>query len=281
MTDSLRPTVGVIGLGRLGASLAAALREAGYRLRAVAAHDLAPAEPGAGVLVGAPEDVLVACDLVFLTVQDGVIAPLAASLAWEPRHRAVHCSGALGLDVLAAAARAGAETGCFHPLQSFPSREPEPERFRGVYCGIEGTGDLAATLTTLAGSLGAHALNLSGANRALYHAAAVFSSNNVIALMAAAREAWTLAGLPPEMARPALAPLLAAVAKNIAANDLRDALTGPVARGDAGTVQRHLTALERAPALRELYRALGAELAAVMADGDAAETAALRERLGL
>lgn len=281
MTDSLRPTVGVIGLGRLGTSLAAALREAGYRLRAVAAHGELPAGLGEGVAQGSADDVLAACDVVFLTVQDGAIAPLAANLPWQRHHSAVHCSGALGLDALAAAAAAGAATGCFHPLQSFPSRAPEPERFRGVYCGIEGTDELAATLTRLANDFGAHALDLTGADRALYHAAAVFSSNNVIALMAAARQAWAMAGLPPDLARPALSPLLTAVAGNIAASDLREALTGPVARGDAGTVQRHLAALEGAPALHELYRALAVELVAVVADGDSDAAAKLRERLGL
>lgn len=258
--------IAIVGAGRLGASLAAALVASRYRVTAVTSRSIARAQEVVAALDGAalattePEQALSVADIVFLTVQDGVIGPLTDDLRWRKGQSVVHCSGALGLDVLGAAAKAGAEVGCLHPLQSFPSRTPEPERFRGVYCGIEASGEMGDLLEQITIDLGSQPLRLDGADRALYHAAAVFASNYVVALMAAARRTWELAGLPPETARPALAPLLRAVAANVSKSELGQALTGPIARGDAGTVERHLRALADEADLNELYRRLGTEL---------------------
>lgn len=262
-----------MGTGRLAWSLAPALVRAGYAITAVSSHSVEGSVPLARALgpstrsVTNAKDVLDTAELVFLTVPDAIIRPVADSLPWQPRHLAVHCSGALSLDALSAAAAAGAETGTFHPIQSFPSRRPEPERFTNIYCGIEATGSLESLLDHITRALGAHSLSLAGVNRSLYHAAAVFASNDVIALMSAASRTWALAGLPPDVARVALAPLLTASAVNIAALDLASALTGPIARGDTGTIRAHLDALSAEPELRDLYRQLGVELLRVAAHG--------------
>ena len=110
---------------------------------------------------------------------------------------------------------AGVVAGCFHPLQTFPSRDPEPWRFEDVACGIEGADPLSATLELLASDLGASVVRLEGVDRGLYHAAAVFSSNYTVAVAAAAQHAWTLAGLPVEQAQSALSPLQLAAARNV------------------------------------------------------------------
>lgn len=259
--------IGIIGAGRLGCSLAVALHAAGYKVQAVASHTPASAQVLASQLRGAkattPEAVVERCETVFLTVPDGEIASLTASLPWREGQAAVHCSGALGLDALAAASEAGALAGCLHPLQSFPSREGDAARFRGIVCGVEAPGPLAAVLEAIARDLGGEVVRLEGVDRARYHAAAVFASNYAVALAAAAGRAWELAGLPAEQARRALAPLLLGAATNIAGHDLADALTGPVARADLATVERHLAALSAPdgdPQLAALYRSLGAEL---------------------
>ncbi len=259
-------SVGLIGAGRLAWSLGPALLQAGYRVSAVAARDPRSSETLAGALgagtqpVTAPGDVLAAAELIFLTLPDTMIRPIADSLPWQPHHLAVHCGGALTLDALSAAAAAGAEIGTFHPIQSFPSRISEPGRFKDIYCGIEATGRLANLLRRIATALGSRTIALDGVNRPLYHAAAVFASNDVVALMSAASRTWAMAGLPEEIAREALAPLLAATTANIASLDLASALTGPVARGDVGTIRAHLDTLSAAPELRDLYRRLGTEL---------------------
>jgi predicted short-subunit dehydrogenase-like oxidoreductase (DUF2520 family) len=256
--------VGFIGAGRLAASLASALHVAGYCVAAVASAREESARRLAGsigspMLVGRAEDVARRCDLVFLTVPDAAIEGLASSIEWRHGQAVVHCSGALGLEVLASAAVRETSIGCLHPLQSFPSREGDPTRFRDITCGIEANGALSATLETMVADLGAETVRLEGVDRARYHVAAVLASNDVVALMVAAVRVWEQAGLPREAARGALAPLLLGAAENIADRDLREALTGPIARGDVATVRRHLEALDE-PALRELYRRLGVEL---------------------
>lgn len=261
MSAPPRPRIGFVGFGRLAASAAAAIERAGYEVTAAASRDPAFRERlPAGVQAVSAEVVVERCELVFLTVPDSTINGLAAGLRWRPGQYAVHCSGALGLDVLAAATDAGAIAGCLHPLQSFPSRDPEPDRFTGIYCGVEAEEPLRDVLDTLVGSIGARPLRLDGVDHALYHAAAVFASNYAIALMNAAGRAWTMAGLPAAAARPALAPLLLSVAQNVDRTELEDALTGPIARGDAGTVAGHIAALAADPALDTLYRVLANEL---------------------
>jgi predicted short-subunit dehydrogenase-like oxidoreductase (DUF2520 family) len=204
-----------------------------------------------------------ACDLVLLAAPDDALAPLIAALPWRAGQAAVHCSGALGLQVLEPARAAGALCGCMHPLQSFPERFGAPERFHGVVCGVEADGALGARLEALCTQLGARSVRLEGIDRARYHAAAVLASNYVVALHAAAAEAWTLAGLPEGLAREALAPLTQGVAENIGRLPLERALTGPIARGDAATVARQLAALAQRPALQAVYRRLGAALLAL------------------
>jgi predicted short-subunit dehydrogenase-like oxidoreductase (DUF2520 family) len=241
------------------------LLHAGYRLLSISSREIASAEALAAAL---PADVAVAsipeavsgADTVFLTVSDGAIGSLARSLPWREGQAVIHCSGAHGLDVLAPITEVEGMAGCFHPLQSFPSREPEAGRFRGISIGIEAPAPLAAFLESLATAFEASSFRLEGVKRALYHAAAVFASNHVVALMAAATRTWQLAGLDPATARAALSPLLLGAANNIATHDLAAALTGPIARGDIATVEHHLAALAASPDLRGLYTALAREL---------------------
>lgn len=262
MTLDVR-SIGFIGAGRLAASLAAALRGAGYPVSAMASHHAESARQlAASVSCNAttPGAVAQSCDLVFLTVPDAHIAPLAASLPWRPGQAVTHCSGALARSVLGPASARGALTSCIHPLQSFPSRTPEASRFQGIHCGIEAPDPLGRYLQTLTRALGATPFSLEGVDRRLYHSAAVFMSNHVVALASAATRLWSLAGLPEDSARTALAPLLLSATANVANLPLRHALTGPVARGDSQTIEGHLRALESNPDLRALYRALSAEL---------------------
>ena len=275
--------IAVIGAGRVAWSLAPALARAGYRVGAVAARDADAADAlaaatGPDTRATSPDGALDAAEVIFLAVPDGAIAALATTLPWRAHHAAVHCSGALGLEVLAPVVAAGGRAGCLHPLQSFPERRADPDRFRGVTCGVEGAGPLGALLAAIAGDLGARVVRLEGVDRAAYHAAAVFASNDVVALMSAAHRTWALAGLPPEAARGALAPLLGAVAENLRRLDPEAALTGPVARGDLVTIEAHLAALASAPDLQALYRALGAELLRIAPALDAATVEALRRR---
>jgi predicted short-subunit dehydrogenase-like oxidoreductase (DUF2520 family) len=269
MTIRTLPAIAVLGPGRLGRALAAALTARGYRVRLASSR-----------VVQEAQDAVDASDIVFITVPDGAIGGVAAVIDWRPGHAVVHCSGARSLEVLTVPEQSGALIGCLHPLQSFPAdADPDTTRFEGITCGIEGAPPLDAILASIAADLGARTVRLEGFDRALYHAAAVLISNNAVALAAAATRAWTLAGLPESAARQALAPLLLGAAANIAAHPLVEALTGPIARGDIGTIERHLAALERDPDLHALYRALAAELLRLPLDHADAVSARLRALL--
>ncbi len=256
--------IGVIGAGRVGTALALALSERGHRIAAVSsrrdntaralARRIAGAEPVAA------SDVVARCDLVFLALPDPCVASVAAEHLWRAGQAVVHTSGALDLSVLEPAAARDALPGSFHPLRAFAAGEAGGNPFAGITCGIAGPPSLAPRLVELAAALGARALRIDGVDRSLYHAAAVFSAGFGVALLAAARRVWALAGLPEAEARTALAPLLMGAAANAAAQPLERALTGPIARGEPDTVERHLAKLEREPELAALYRALAAQL---------------------
>ena len=119
MTNA-KPAVAVLGPGRLGRTLAAALEGAGYRVRLASSR-----------VVEEAQDAVDASDVAFLTVPDAAIGGVAAVVEWRPGQLVAHCSGARGLEVLAVAEQVGALIGCLHPLQSFPS-EPDATRFAGI-----------------------------------------------------------------------------------------------------------------------------------------------------
>ena len=176
MTNA-KPAVAVLGPGRLGRTLAAALEGAGYRVRLASSRTVQEAQDAADT-----------SDVAFLTVPDAAIAGVAAVVEWRPGQLVAHCSGARGLEVLAVADQAGALIGCLHPLQSFPP-DPDPARFTGITCGIEGPAPADAILAGIAADLGARTVRLEGVDRALYHAAAVLIANDAVALAAAATRA--------------------------------------------------------------------------------------------
>lgn len=263
MTISAR--IAVLGLGRLGSCLARALAAAGVRQVAIATRERATAEQiasklGAGVQAVDASEIADRAELLFLAVPDAAVRDTCDALPLTATHAVVHLSGVLGLDCLASAAVRGARIGALHPLQAFPAGSPS-DRFRGVYTGIEASdAGLAAELEAVARVLGATPFSLAGVDRAAYHAAAVLTSNYVVALHAAAAEIWGLAGLPPSAARAALAPLTLGAAQAIAERELPQALTGPIARGDVRSVASHLQALQADREHAALYRALAREL---------------------
>jgi len=281
-----RSPIGVIGAGRLGSALAHALLAAGRPLDAVASRTRANADElvsGLPFVAAVEIDELVgSSDIVFLAVPDDSIEEVAGSLAWRPEQAVVHLSGGSDLGVLAAVAEAGGVAGCLHPLQTFPGDETPAAaraRFSGIACGIDAPEPLDGVLEGIVEALGGTSFRLDGVDRAAYHAAAVFVSNDVVAAMAAATRAWSLAGLPEGEARSALSALLSASAAAIAERPLTEALTGPVARGDVETVRRHLASLESEPELRALYRGLGAELLRLELGLDDTASAELAELL--
>jgi predicted short-subunit dehydrogenase-like oxidoreductase (DUF2520 family) len=267
------PTVGFVGAGKGGQTLAAALARAGVRVVAVASRSRASAErlaalahvPPAGVCDVA-EEVPSRAELTFLTVPDdaiaGAVAQITAAGGWQAGHAVVHCSGALPSTVLAPAGLAGCLIASFHPLQTFaavPANADTAARaLTGVMFGLEGDVTLRAVLEALVMRLGGQALWVRAEDKPLYHAAAVLASNYTVTLLGLGASLLESCGLPHDMAVAALLPLLRGTLANLATLGIPDALTGPLVRGDVGTVERHLAQLDaRAPEIAPVYRALG------------------------
>ena len=281
MSQNETTSCAVVGLGRLGVALARALVAAGQPVAAVASRNSAVAQSLAlelGTRVQALPDLPQHCQVIFVTVPDGQLAQVATQLPVGERHLVVHCSGALAPGVLDPEGKQRAALGGFHPLQSFPP-DSGPERFAGIAIGIEAPSPWLARLQGLAQQLGARPLLLAGVDRARYHAAAVFASNYLVALLQGATEVWAAAGLREEDALAALLPLTRGALGAVETQPLRAALTGPVARGDVGTVERHLAVLGDLPALQRCYRQLGERLLALGCPADPQAHSALRALL--
>ncbi|WP_428504865.1 DUF2520 domain-containing protein [Roseateles sp.] len=241
--------IAFIGAGRLARTLAPAWSAAGQRVVAVASRQLSAAQdltlqlPGCKAL--SPEAAVAAADLVLLTVSDDAIAPLAAALPWRAGQAVVHCSGATERAALAPAEQAGAAVGGFHPLQIFSDPARAARLLAGSTVGIEAAdAGLSKRLQELAAALGMTPMPLRPGTRAAYHAAANLAASSLLAVLAEAQQVWAAIGLPAEAALSALLPLARGTLDAAEARGLAGALSGPVARGDAGVLAAHLQALD-------------------------------------
>ena len=170
----------------------------------------------------------------------------------------VHCSGADSLDVLEPARIVGAQVGSFHPLQTFASIQKAIDNLPGSTFALEAEGDLLDILKEMAAALEGRWIKLGAGDKAAYHTAAVMTSNYLVTLVKLATDLWDSFGIPREQAIQALLPLLKGTINNIENLSVPNALTGPIARGDIGTVQIHLNTLkETAPAIIPAYCELG------------------------
>jgi predicted short-subunit dehydrogenase-like oxidoreductase (DUF2520 family) len=248
-SEAAGPELGFVDAGRLGASLAAALRDAGHAVAAVSRRDAEAADRlasrlGPDVLgTTVRQEVVDAVEVVFVTTVDDRIAEVTSSLRFRPGQTVVHCSGATPVSVLSSAEAAGAATGGLHPLQTFPD-EHGAHRFRGVTFGIESASAAVLTwLERLATDLGGRCVTLDEASRPLYHASAVMIGPLTAALAGLACEMWNGLGRDREAGLQALAPLLESTAQHVVRMGLPGAMTGPFVRGDIEPVRAHIDVL--------------------------------------
>jgi predicted short-subunit dehydrogenase-like oxidoreductase (DUF2520 family) len=265
--------VAVIGAGRVGTAIAVLLRDAGHRIVAVSGREETARRAAVhlpGVAVRAPTAAAAEADLVVLGVPDDELEATASALAGAGAFGAgtwvVHLSGAAGLDVLDPVRAAGARPLALHPLQTFPDVESALERIPGGAVGVTAEDEEGGALgARLARDLGAWPFRLPEEARPLYHAAAVFASNYVVASVGQAERLFAVAGIGE--AADALMPLVRATVDNVARLGSGAALTGPAVRGDAGTVARNLEALaEAAPDAVEAYVAMAWEALTLATD---------------
>jgi predicted short-subunit dehydrogenase-like oxidoreductase (DUF2520 family) len=182
-----------------------------------------------------------------LCVPDDAIAPVARGLSSVPHAQkasiVAHTSGALSSTALAPLTDSGVRTLSFHPVQTITRTSP-PDVLEGIVVGVEGDPEAAAYGTWLATRLGATPVRLSADEKVRYHAAAVLASNGLVALAAAAHDVLSSVGLSQDTARQMLGPLIVQTAANLRTDAPAAVLTGPVVRGDAGTISAHRNALQ-------------------------------------
>jgi len=267
LDETQRPALAIAGAGRVGSALALLLSQRGWPIRGVWSRspDAAArlAQP-IGAAAWSDPACLAEADLVLLTVPDGAIGGWAQAIAqaggWREGQGVVHCSGAVEVSALAPAQAAGAWIGGFHPLQAFATVEAARAVLPGSFFALEGAGPLRTWLPALAESLNGTWQWLKPGARPLYHAGAVFASNYVVTLFSVGVRLLTQAGLTPAQAAAALLRLTEGAVHNLVTVGLPGALTGPIRRGDAQTITRHLEALTaQAPDLTDLYRALACQ----------------------
>ena len=261
--------IGVIGGGRVGRCLAGYLRE---NLVGITAHSPEHSRQLAaefGTALCTNGELVEQAEVLLLTVPDRLIGTVAAVITGEAQKAAaddasaeakplagkvfLHCSGSLGLAELAPLQQAGAHVGSLHPLQSFAGGATQ---LAGVYMAVDGDEAACQAAIALANALGGHPFRVPAAERAAYHAAACICSNYAVAVEALAQRLMSRWLGDEAAAWQALLPLFKGTAANLeATSSPRTALTGPIARGDATTVARHLAVL---PAeLVDVYCSLG------------------------
>ncbi|MBI2851075.1 MAG: DUF2520 domain-containing protein [Chloroflexi bacterium] len=255
--------VGFIGAGTVGTALAIGLNARGYQVVAVSSRTKTSSDRLAKEIPGCQsmrmnQAVADSADLVFITTPDGVIPLVASEVRWRAGQCVVHCSGADSTATLEPARKLGARVGAFHPLQTFASVKQAIDNLPGSTFAIEAEEPLLTTLKEMAEALGGHSIELKAGDKVIYHAAAVIACNYMVTLVKLATDLWQTFDIPREEATRALIPLLKGTLNNIENVGIPQCLTGPIARGDTGTIQKHLKALnEVAPAVLSTYRELG------------------------
>jgi predicted short-subunit dehydrogenase-like oxidoreductase (DUF2520 family) len=255
-------TIGFIGAGAVGGTLALALAQAGYRVAAVASRTLTSAHKLAHALTDctvypSAQQVVSACDLVFISTPDDAIRAVAEALTWRVGQGVVHCSGATSLDVFAHPIAQGALPGALHPFQAIASMQAGVRNLPGTTFGIEADGIMREYLATMAHALAGQPIFLRPADKALYHLSAVMMGNLLTGLAATAAQLWEHIGYRRDDGVQAVVAMMRSVVHNIDGAGVPAAMAGPYVRGDVGTIRRHLETLSvRAPAVLPLYKEL-------------------------
>lgn len=259
-----RPSIHLIGPGRLGSALATNLKGAGWTVETLLVRRKTriplcvlklAREVGARAAKLGSEPI--PAGLVLITVPDGSIAQVAADIAsgqpWRGRI-VFHCSGALTSDALAALRARGAKVASVHPVMTFAANTTP--NLKGVRFGVEGDAAAVRLAKRIVRELGGVPVDIRKENKVLYHAFGAFASPLVIALMAALEEVGAAAGLGRKDLSALAGPLLRQTVENYLQRGAAAAFTGPLVRGDAEVIDRHLKALKKTPLAREVYLAL-------------------------
>jgi len=255
--------LGIIGAGTVGTALSVRLSSKGYQVIAVSSRSQTSARKLAQTVSGCHalnnnQDVADTAELIFITTPDDAIASVASEIQWHRGQSVVHCSGADSTGILEPAKKLGAQVGAFHPLQTFASVKQAIENIPGSTFAVEAEEPLLSTLRDMATALDGQWIELKANDKVAYHAAAVIACNYLVTLIKLATDLWQSFNIPQSQATQALLPLIRGTIHNIDTVGIPQCLTGPLARGDTGTIKKHLDALQKvAPALVSTYQELG------------------------
>jgi predicted short-subunit dehydrogenase-like oxidoreductase (DUF2520 family) len=275
------PTTFIVGAGPVATALAGALRLGGVPVLGLWARRPAPARAagstaGVAAFSSAPPDILLESEVIVLAVRDDVIGEVAQMLCGTgligKRHVLLHCAGATSAkDAFGDCANQVKGIGTMHPLSAIADAKLAMRALKGTVFGVEGDDVGRATAERLVGAMGGLVLPLEGTQMAAYHAAAAVASNYVVAALDAAASILASAGVAPDKAAQALVPLAEGALRNVSAHGTTAGLTGPIRRGDAETIRRHLESLRNKPELAETYRALARRAVEIAARIDGPE----------
>lgn len=260
----LKPTMAFIGAGRVGTSLAILFKQAGYPVIGIASRTEISAQKAASLAdipVITPETACNNADILFITTPDreisAVVDQLSSRKCFKPGQIVVHTSGAHSAELLLPARKFGSLLLSFHPLQSFPHPSVALVNLRGSIFTLEGDEAGINIAVQMARDLNGEPVVIKKEQKVLYHAGACAASNYVVSVLHLALSLLHAAGFSHETARQALLPLMRGTLTNLEKTAPAQALTGPIARGDASTLCTHLSSLaEHCPDLLNIYRQL-------------------------
>ncbi len=255
-----KPTVAIVGPGRLGSAMAVALRAAGYRVTELVSREPRRVHGLArkiGARAVAPAEARLDAKVVWFCVPDGEITATAREFARSTDWRgkiALHPSGALASSELDALRRRGAAAASLHPMMSFPGKV-QP-KLKGVPFAVEGDAPAVRAASQIARDVGGEPLKINATSKPLYHAWGAFASPLLVALLAVGERVGKTAGVPPAKLRHALAPILQQTLANYLERGVAGAFSGPLVRGDVATIRKHVRGLKRVPEAYAVYAAL-------------------------
>ncbi|WCK56760.1 DUF2520 domain-containing protein [Aneurinibacillus sp. Ricciae_BoGa-3] len=256
--------IGIIGAGKLGTSFGVYLARHGYKVaffNRTGQKAKAAAELAGGIMVETVEDLLHTCDWIGIATGDDQVGEVVLNLL-EARADLegklfFHMSGALSSDRLKELAKEGAETASLHPLQSFSDPQTGVELLSSAYFSLEGTEQAKKWLGEMLANLKNPFFVITAAQKSLYHAAASIVSNALVSVVDYGFLLMETAGIDEETARRALMPLIEGSVRNVRDRGTVEGLTGPIVRGDFGTIEGHINAIHaKAPELLDEYKQL-------------------------
>ena len=255
----------IIGAGMVGTAIGFLLRKTGYVVIAIADKSPAALKRAlpytGGKVFRTPGEAVQEADCILITTPDDAISSTCQEIALCPAIKGkfvFHMSGAGGLDLLESAKKAGADVASIHPLQSFSSIDQAIKNIPGSYFGITTDKKAQKIAKNIVNDLGGIPLLISSDQKPLYHAAACFASNYLVSLMNTVESIYQAIGLNEKDAKTAYLPLVYGSLKNIEKSGSIPSLTGPIARGDFGTIKKHISAINKnLPQYLFLYSSLG------------------------